>query len=251
MSGVLRWFSQRLKALRSPFTGGKTAPTPSSTPIARNSAPLIPSNLYQHINDTPLDIFIDCLVNDNHGRLVKSGSATKGDIAKAWQNLFFEYCDASGSENYRHMFMVTKEINRIRARLLAVDMALYVLSITPIDAAKKVLRDEGYDYKFDHLDTEGYRSDLEKVRTKMKTIIVALKEKEHEYEQATRDYEKHDSSRQEFDDTLVVLGKYMGGGPIKPKEVTVSIYLAILRAFHAEAKRNEDAANRIKDGKGR
>lgn len=227
--------SQKIKGFSSRFTKNPTAPGPSSTSNPPSSARYNPANLYQHCSECPLDVFIDVLVNHNLHRLVRSGKPTEDEIGKAWQNLFFEYCDLSGTKSYRQLFAINKEIGILHSRRLMIQLCVRVLSVHPMESAKIELRRAGYNYAFDYTNKESYLKDLNTVIERSRSIEIALKEREFEYQQAVSAYGGKELTEHDFERILVELSKYMGFR-LAPREMTVSEYVAILQKYEKEGE---------------
>ena len=242
---VSRWLMLKVQTLLSLFTRTRKDAGTLSKPDAQNTTRSIPANLYTHCNECPLDAFIDALVNGNHYRLVKYGTAKKEDIEQAWTYLFYEYCDLSGSKTYRHLFTINKEIGALHSRLLSVRLCLKVLSIHPEYQCVALLKKNGYTCEFNPEDPKQYAKDLETITKKSKTIEIALKEKEHEYEKHVQEYGGKEATENDFTKALVELSAFMGFR-INPREITVSEYLAIRQKYEKEAKLLEEANKKLK-----
>lgn len=227
--------SQKIKGLSSLFTQNPTVPGPSSISPVQNSVKSNPMNLYQHCSECPLEVFIDALVNHNLNRLVRGGRPTEEEIGKAWQNLFFEYCDLSGTKSYRQLFAINKEIGILHSRRLTIQLCIRVLSVHPMESAKQELRRAGYNYKFDHNTWGEYVNDLKNVSERSRSIEIALKEREFEYEQAIKQYGGKEITTHDFEKILVELSKYMGFR-LSPREMTVSEYVAIYAKYEKESE---------------
>ncbi len=85
-------------------------------------------NMYQGIDDIPLYIFIDCLVDNNTTRLVKSGAIPDAlDLHERWLNILIDYNDAVGNNETKLMLQISKEISVLECKLKYIHAAITVL----------------------------------------------------------------------------------------------------------------------------
>src|SRR5574343_1820882 len=175
--------THRWKALLSFFTGGAIYGTSCRQTVQRQRD--LPANIYRHCSELPLYIFIDCLVNKNLAKLIRSGEATARELLAAWDGIFYEYCDISGSTDYRVYFLLSKEIGFLKSKILAIQVSLDCLRLRPSEKAVNVLRGFGYSYPFDYTNPESYQADIARVESKAKTHQVTLRIKEKEMEKIT------------------------------------------------------------------
>jgi len=229
---------QKTPKLWSRFISKKILPGLLSKSHAQNSPKSIPSNLYHHCSETPLDVFIDALVNNNHRRLIKSGSATPADIELAWQNLFYQYCDIAGTKSYRQLFAINKELGQLKSRLLTVYLCLKVLSVNHEPQCVSILHKLGYAYELNPENQEKYKNQLSTIEQKSRTIEIAIQEKEAEYKNALAEFGGKQATEEDFTKVLVELSSFMGFR-LNPREITVSEYLAIHQKYEKEAQHAE------------
>ena len=105
---------------------------------------LFPSNLYHRCNETPLSVFIDCVCDKDYNKLVKHGRASKADIARAWEFIYSEYTDISGSASAKALLNLAKDISFHDSKLKAVGLCLKVLQHYPDTRCINVLNGYGY-----------------------------------------------------------------------------------------------------------
>ena len=229
------WLTQKMKILQSAFTKTKKDTTPLSKSNAQNSKKSPPSNLYHHCSELLLDNFIDALVNGNVHRIVKYGKATKEEIDAAWQKIMYEYFDLAGTKTYRAMFALNKEIIQLQARLLSVQTCLKVLNFHPDTECERILQNIGYNYPFNRDNPDEYKTNLQDIEKKSRTIKISIDMKIAEKKNAEKGYQGSKPTEESFMNNLLELSKYMGFR-IKATEITVSEYLAILDKYNKEAE---------------
>ena len=108
-----------------------------------------------------------------------------------------------------------------------------------------ILKNIGYKCEFDPGNPIQFKIDIETVKQKSKTIEIALKEKEYEYETFLSEYSGKELTENDFIRTLVELSSFMGFR-INPSEITVSEYLAIRHKYEKEAEIQEQTRQKIK-----
>jgi len=200
--------------------------------IVRKQRRSIPSSLFIHANQTPLDVFIDCLVNKNLVRLVRAGKATSRELSEAWEQLFSEYCELSGSPKYQHMLNLLRQMGGMKSKILSVKLCITVLESRHSEKCIQVLKRFGYKHHFNPGDQEAYYKDLKAVATKIKSTELALDQAEKEY---TKLIEKTGEkiTEQQFDEALLDLSKYMGYR-IDKHQITVAEYVLMIKRMNKE-----------------
>lgn len=200
--------------------------------IARKQATSQPSNLFLHCNQTPLDVFIDVLVNKNMSRLIRFGKATQRELSEAWEQLFTEYCEISGSPQYQHMLNLLRQIGGMKSKILSVQLCITVLNSRYSSKCQKTLKSFGYNFHFDADDSVSYLKDLKAVATKIKSTEFALEQAEKEYKKLIEKTDEKVTEKQ-FDEAIIELSKYMGYR-VDRKQVTVTEYVYMTRRMTKE-----------------
>lgn len=201
--------------------------------------------VYSRCNDTPLDIFIDVLVNKNYSRLVREGRPLQKEIDSAWQKLWFEYADLTGSSEYRQLFNLIKESALLEGRLTAIRLSLQCISSTQDSSCINILKNYGYKYPFDRSKPDEFASDIQRTFEKSKTIELLINstrsqiDKINAKSQGTTDYEAY------FAEWLRIINKDMGYKQ-DPKNTTVAEFVRMKKAIEFESERMQQ---KIHNGK--
>jgi len=82
------------------------------------------SNILCKCSEVTLEIFIDCLVNENYRRLLREGEATGEELVEAWELLYSDYVRLSGSKSQASVLTLIKSVELLNAKITAVGMAL-------------------------------------------------------------------------------------------------------------------------------
>ena len=155
-------------------------------------------------SEVTLDEFIDCLVHKNYVRLVKT-AATEEDMLNAWELLYGEYLQLSGSRANEHAFSLVRSSELLAAKLEAVRSAMALPGFGEVAALY------------------GYRGELSKVMADVKRDGLRLK-------MLTRELAEQQQGKGEamteadFTGWIVAVSKHMGYR-INPKEIYVSEFL--------------------------
>jgi len=186
------------------------------------------SQVYNRCSDITLDKFIDCIVDHNFNRLIKSGKPSKEAILKAWDDILSEYSELTATSGYKEMLSLTKEIGSLNCKITSVNLCLQVLSYQYSQECVDVLAKFGYRKKFDITNIENYIADLTSISNKLKTTILALNQRTQEYKTLIQKAGGETPSRDYYIKILVELSKYMGFR-IKAEEISVSEYVSIMK----------------------
>ncbi len=197
----------------------------------QRSKPL--SNLYTRCSQTPLEVFIDVLVNKNLNRLVRYGKATQNQMNEAWELIFTEYCEISGSPQYQRLLNLSREIGGLQSKLLSIQLCIRVLGYRYSSKCVATLRRFGYNYRFNLQDPEGYLKDIKAVMTKSKSVELALDQSLVDYNKLMKESDGKNLSEEYFQKALVELSKFMGFR-IDAKEISVGEYVAIVKRREKE-----------------
>lgn len=186
----------------------------------------MPLNIYARCRELPLDIFIDVLLNKNLKRLIKYGSAGLHELGEAWDRIFWEYCDLSGSEDYRNFIYTAKDLGFAESKLRIFIICQYVLSNRYSQDCINSLRKFGFTGEFPIDNLAKYNSDLERLSNRVSSAqleySVKLKESESFMPKSRAEY----ITEETFDKALIAMSKFMGF-KIHRKDITVSEFLAI------------------------
>lgn len=190
-------------------------------------------NLSYHINEVLLSVFIDCLIDKDYKGLVKSGTATESDILQAWESVFNEYIEKSGTKNYFRILSLYRIIGKNKTKLLQIKSYLYILRHRHNENCIKNLKDLGYKFEYS---AESIESDLNKIESNIKTIIIENLKKEKELSELQNEYKGKEIDKEYFTNQLMILWKWKGGEIIRANNITVSEYLALLNLYIKEQK---------------
>ena len=135
----------------------------------------------------------------------------------------------------------------LRSKILTIASCLNVLAYRPSHKCIELLHQFGYKFSFNHLDHEGYLSDLQAMGTRLKGLNLVLTQKEKELIGFQNKDKGDQLTADKFTMIIAVIEKYMGF-KINSKELTVSEFVAYRKMFDAEMKAMEDQLKKTKNG---
>jgi len=193
---------------------------------ARRQHGSLPLNIYTRCRELPLDVFIDVLINKNLKRLIKHGSAGLHELGEAWDRIFWEYCDLSGSEDYRTFIYNAKDLGYAESKLRIMVICQFVLSNRYSQDCVNALRKFGFNGEFPVDNQARYNADLEKLANRIRSAQLEYSVKLKESESFLPKSRAENITEETFDKALIAMSKFMGFR-ISRKEITVSEFLSI------------------------
>lgn len=139
--------------------------------------------LYPNINQLPLNIFIDCLVDHAYEKLIVTSRVhvPRSVLVDQWRILQGEYNDALGSIEHKAQFVLQKaiilleiDINQLRVPL---EMLRRFKDQFLCDHINEVL-DTDFEFDFDNIDS--YLRDVNKATARMGTLELRLSVKQEQ-----------------------------------------------------------------------
>jgi hypothetical protein len=193
-----------------------------------------PTNLlstYTSINDTPLDVFIDCLIDGKLERLIKTGNCEYEKLKNIFEDIFTEHCEKTNTQKFKEHFELTREAGILHSQILIINTCISALSLCYNENLVKVLKSIGFDYEFkegsliEDLKSvlrikKAYDIELEMLNAKMAKL------NENDFK-ITREY---------FDKLLISLWKWKGGEIIRASQITVNEFDTLCNVYFEEIK---------------
>lgn len=225
---ILQRLTRRIPAKWFSFIGRSRVTTSLHLTTSKNS---IPQNLFHRCNETPLAVFIECVIDHNYQSLVKSGTATEEQISEAWQLIYSEYSDLVGGETYKLLLNLSREIGYLETKLLSIGLCLKVMTFRPDPVCIRTL--ESYGYRYDWTSKDKYMDNIAEIANKTAGIQLSIERKRRELEKKSSTVGSKQVTRQTFETMIAAISKHMGFR-IDPKEVTVSEFVSYRKNFEGE-----------------
>ncbi len=197
-----------------------------SVPPSKPSETIVTSlKLYQSCDRCPLDVFLDCLFDQEYERLIITGQPGQDELVNTWQNLYQNYCELTNQGNLSDHMKLMQECN------------IALCKIQVVETINKSLKWYYAPELIQILDSlllkPGIKPDdsFPVIAEKMKMVMVRAKKLVVEYQTKKKqldDLEKankvSEATRAAFEDTLTAMSKH-NGYPVKAKDISVARFV--------------------------
>ena len=178
--------------------------------------------------------------------MLKYGDATYNQLAEAWEQVYTEYCDITGSTQYKSIQNVRNDYLAIHSKREALRIALLVLAQRHSEKMVKLIHDYGYNYKFNWDDPVSYRKDMESMTARVKGLDLPLQIKKEAYEKLITGYEGKEVTVHDWNLLIGAVEKFMQFH-INRREVTVSEFAAYKRMMEEQYEADRKELDKIKN----
>lgn len=138
-------------------------------------------SLYHTCSSLPIELFINCLVEENLANLIIYGNPPAIALQEAWSKIYEEYIDLIGDAHQKFYIKVSKEYSNLLARYTLLNTSIDVLAhVFHPELAKKITGEIGGNFKFDIKNPVAYMSDIDGLRNRVKSLKIELQLKELE-----------------------------------------------------------------------
>lgn len=211
---------------------GKTASSP-------------PTELYLRCDQLPLNIFIDCLIDEDLSGLIISGNPSKERLARTWEQIYIEYIDINQSAESLYSLRLQSEIALLSDEIQRVEEILYLISPVMLpfclgaeSELVEVLRSYGYRQTIDF--TTEYSKVLVSIRNRLNPKKLRLDSRINELTEYIKSKASGKLTRSVFDTNLVRMSRFQGYA-VRAKEITVAEYVMIFKDCISPNDKKEEA----------
>ena len=196
--------------------------------------------LYKDCYELMMDQFIDCFLNNNFRRLIKTQSKliTEQYLLNKWEQIFEEYCNLTATKHYKALFKNRKEHTIVYCKLFTIETCLLTLSKTYSKVCINELKRLGYVYDFDYTNKEAFLNDLEAINKRKEALLMQFKRLEKEYADIVGEQKNNVVDNNYFDKQLIILNKWKGGEFVHLKDISVTEYCSMLNLYVKEMEAN-------------
>lgn len=221
------------------FAGHKKSDYTPPVPPVQSVKVMSSAILYRDCNKLPLDIFIDCFIDDDF-----SGLGEGPELPEVWDKIYIEYCQLSQDGSYNEVFEIMKEINDFRAKITIVSNCLTYLQMQYDADVVAVLNTFALRCTLKPDDQGRVMVDkLNQVVARMKKWFPMLKQKEKDLD-ALRKENTGKIGREYFDDALELMSE-VKGYQVEASKITVARFCrALLKMKNDAIKKQTANANR-------
>jgi hypothetical protein len=240
MSKTKRWQSVRKRqATSSPLSKVHTQITSKS------------KKLYTDCKRLPLDIFIECLLDNDFSRLVIEGEPTKAEIGEAWMKIFNEYSIHAGGDSHNEIFIKTKAINALSAKIFIIEGLCCNLRHDHYEPACKILN--GYALHCDLKADDSYKVRAEKVEmilSRAGRFYTQLDKLKVQLLEAQKKNVKGAGGSDYFDDMLNLMSE-QNGYMVRAQDITVTRFIKMINKLRDIQKQQQLKTMKHGSGKNR
>lgn len=212
----------RLQSLFARKQPGPISSAPQPKPSAIN-VPLL--KLYQTCERCPLDVFLDCLFDQDYDRLIIAGQPSPDELVNTWQNLYQGYCELTNQGNLTDHMKLMQECNIALCKIQVVESInkafKWYYAPELIEILENLMLKPGINPD-DDFKTIGVKMAMVMVRAKKLAVEYQAKKKQlDDLEAANKGKE---ANRATFEDTLTAMSKH-NGYPVKAKDISVARFV--------------------------
>jgi len=166
----------------------------------QEQAILRPLSLYRGCNNLPMEIFIQCLCDENLDALVIEGKATKEQLHHAWVMILAEYYELKGDVD-GEQWLLSRDVMRLENHLTLLDRCVEFLKTRWSDSIAESINKLGYTFR--PASKGDYWEELNRVVQKSKTKYIHLQQMIKELEAQVKKVEGKKPTRGYFDNMLI------------------------------------------------
>ena len=197
------------------------------------TSPKTPLKLLSRTNEVTMDKFIACMCHNNLSVLVVEGEAQAEQLAEAWTELFYEYCDQAEASETLYRTKLISEITLLKQRNMIVMDWVRLLHVNYFESIAEALKTLGYDFEFNPQDPIQYEADLNRVKHEINFSKLQVRIKEAEYESILENQSTKDSVDEKYFSTIFFRINNYAKREAVNGQTTVQNYCAALRDFVA------------------
>jgi len=195
------------------------------------------ANLYTGCYDLPLVNFINCLVDHDFRWLMRDevGEYNEEQAKRNWDSIYLEYLELIGNDDLGYLIKISLEIQSLQSLIIATECAINSLYKNKDEKLIKILLEVGYKVEL-MAGWDAYFQSLENIRIRLGALNLEHKRKLAEFENLKALNRHGKISMDYFEDTLIILTKYMGVH-LRKTDLTTSEFARMLRKYNKEAEK--------------
>lgn len=191
--------------------------------------------LYHSCKKCPLDVFLDCLYDNEIESLIIEGDPPIDEIEKAWNKLHYEYSGLMMSDKQSQELELVQDVNTINGKLVLIDGIIQHLLICFDQDLVDILN--SFFLKCDLNENDDLFSTYKKLKgvsIRAKKIIAQLQIKENELKKI-QDASKGHTGREYYGKALLILSKE-NGYAIRERDITVFQFVTAVNMMNEKIK---------------
>lgn len=175
--------------------------------------------------------FKKCICESDFNTLIVSGHPTPEQIAEAWINLFYEYCDLAEDAEVRMRTKLMAEIELLESKYDVASDWISIIEIRPSEKISQALRVIDLDFEFNPDEPIQYKADIHRAKAELIYLKIVLKIKKAEFKANLEKVSTQDSVNEKYFATIYFnINNYSKREAVNDMSF-VSEYCAALRSF--------------------
>jgi hypothetical protein len=156
--------------------------------------------------------------------------------------IYDEYLDLTSKNGGNEFLFLLNEYEALFYKHTVVEKSVEILKWYHNDELVKILRKHGYNFPFNHEDTERYLKDLDRVMTRSKKLLLDMKVRKEQLDAIQQANAGAKIDRNYFDTILVTLSKF-SQYHIDEEKTTVGRYVNLLNLYITNCRQLTAKAN--------
>jgi hypothetical protein len=200
--------------------------------------------LYRTCEACPLQVFLDCLFDNDFSGLIVRGEASPQQMQQAWQELYQEYCEISDSQGLQQSVTAIKELNIGLSKIMFLDAALKVLELAVAPDVVAMLNENGIKTNITGTETRPeLLKKIELAKTRAKKWVIEVEQAKKNVEALAKTNETNRASRSYYHDVLMLISKD-SGFYVRPQDISVAQFVRESNRLHKKTLRNGNRKNK-------
>jgi len=230
------WLIQKIQKWRSSFRRADLSFVPSPDQSHQQPGPSSsPNKIANNCTDANMDQFIKCICENDLNALVISGTPSPEEIAEAWTNIFYEYCDLVEATEAKYRSRLFSEIQILTKKLELAQGWLKILEIQFFPELVIALQKIGFEYEFNPNDKHQFADDIASLKSEIFPLNLQLKVKKEEYRYLMKNQSTSENISKEFFLKLIFnINRYTKANPPISLNSSILDYCIALKAYADE-----------------
>lgn len=194
-----------------------------------------PVKLLSRCSEVNMQQFIACICDNDLGQLIVSGTPKAEELAEAWTNLFYEYCDLIEASETKFRTRLMADILLLKKKEELARGWVTVLMVHYVPELVIALQTIDFEYEMNPNDPEQYLQDLHNIIADLNALRFNIRIKEADLKGIIEKQSTVDSvDRKYFTKLIFNINRYTRANPPITLQTSVEDYCVALKAFSEE-----------------
>jgi hypothetical protein len=170
------------------------------------------------------------------------GEASKEELEQAWAKIYDEYLDLTSKDGGNDFLFLFNEYEALFYKHTVIEKCVEILRWWHDERLVDILKKAGYNFPFNHNDTERYLKDLDRVLARSKKLLLDMEVRRGQLDAIQKANAGVKIDRNYFDTVLVALSKF-SQYHIDEEKTTVGRYINLLNMYINHCRQLTTKAN--------